>query len=199
LSERPERQIHIGRRVVRKPAQHQAPLVVGGEVPQEPAGEGVGQEAGGKGWRNAGQEVPWAVEQQLLDRGKTSCGALGHVAHRAELRLHTRRPGTCHLRTHERLGDAERDASPYEHRENGAQHGPPGCRHGRELGICSETPEDGSGPRLHVSRYQIQDPPSQRAAQRRCYVGEYAPARFDKEGRTGVRVARRTPGEPDQR
>jgi hypothetical protein len=48
LCERPERQVHLRRGVVRKPAQHNLPLGVGSEAAQEHARESVGQQAGGE-------------------------------------------------------------------------------------------------------------------------------------------------------
>ena len=118
LGERPERQVHLGRGVVWEAAQHHPPLVVGGEVPQELSGEGVGYEAGDKSRRDAGQDAGRASEQHALDRIEAFGGAraLRHLTHRAKFRRNAPRPGPCHLRAHERLDDAGWHAYPDKHR-----------------------------------------------------------------------------------
>jgi hypothetical protein len=103
---------------VREGAQYHPPLVVGGEVPQELAGEKAGYQAGAEGRGDAGQDAWRAAEQHALDRIEAFGGARASrcFARRAKLRRNAPRPGPCHLRAHERLDDAGWGASPDEHR-----------------------------------------------------------------------------------
>src|ERR687889_129087 len=69
--DRPERQVHLCRAVVRERAHRHAPFVVGGEVTEELAGERVGGEAGDEYRRHVGQNLRRAVTQQSLGGGET--------------------------------------------------------------------------------------------------------------------------------
>src|SRR5215211_1154205 len=83
--ERPERQVHLRRRVVRERTHRHPPFVVGGEVSQELACEGIGRKTCGEDRGNVWQYLRRSTKQQSLGGGETFSGAgvWGHVARRA--------------------------------------------------------------------------------------------------------------------
>src|SRR5829696_6101918 len=71
LGESPEREVHLGGRVVWKPAQYYLSLVIVGEVAQEHAGESICRQACGEDRRDGEKHAWWESEQQALDHAQT--------------------------------------------------------------------------------------------------------------------------------